>query len=760
MASNRSLAPLVLCLCFSLCALSCSGDEGEPTPKPATQASPVEEALPEEPDPVMEPGHAQMLQWLEELRERTDEENPYLGGAELRAARAKLEALAEDAPVRQRLALLAQVGVAEMHLGHEDVAIEVLTEAHGLLPDSLAAGLDSESASNVAFFLGVAYMRFAESQNCCALNVPGSCILPFEGEARHTRPEGSQQAQKMMLEVLDRADPNSVRYMEALWILNVASMTLGEYPAKVPEEYRIPPASFEKVSGFPHFENVAAKAGVDTFSLSGGAVADDFDGDGLIDLMVSSWDTAGQLRYFRNSGDGTFEDWTERSGLLGIFGGLNLFQADYDNDGDMDVLLLRGAWLFEAGQHPNSLLRNDGKRFTDVTIASGMGEAHFPTQAASWADYDLDGDLDLYVGNESTDRLEAPGQLWRNEGNGKFTDVAVAAGVTNMAWAKAAIWGDYDNDRYPDLYISNLHGANRLYHNNGDGTFTDVAESCAVTEPLASFPTWFWDADNDGHLDLFVSAYAGSVGHLAASYMGKPSSSSSLSRLYHGDGKGGFRSVGKNAGFHRPALAMGANHGDLDGDGYLDLYLGTGDPDFKNLMPNAMLMNRQGRFFMDVSTTGGFSHLQKGHAILFADFDNDGDLDVFEEMGGAYLGDRFQDALYENPGFGNHWLGVELVGTDSNRFGVGARLHATIGKGPNTRSVFKHVNSGGTFGGSPMRQTLGLSVAERIGSLEIFWPVTGKTQVLKNLPMDKTIRIEEGQPGYKVLSLPRFSIGD
>ena len=147
--------------------------------------------------------------------------------------------------------------------------------------------------------------------------------------------------------------------------------------------------------------------------------------------------------------------------------GLNLLQADYDNDGDLDIYVLRGAWLGQAGRHPDSLLRNDGKaRFRDATFDAGLGEAHYPTQTAAWADYDNDGDLDLYVGNEVF-----PCRLFRNNGDGSFTDVAEFAGVTNDDVAKAVVWGDYDGDRYPDLYVSNFGGPNRLYHNNGDGTF-------------------------------------------------------------------------------------------------------------------------------------------------------------------------------------------------------------------------------------------------------------------------------------------------
>ena len=204
-----------------------------------------------------------------------------------------------------------------------------------------------------------------------------------------------------------------------------------------------------------------------------------------------------------------------------MYGGLNLIPGDYDNDGDLDILVLRGAWVGKAGQHPNSLLRNDGQgRFEDVTFEAGLGEVHYPTQTAAWADYDNDGDLDLYVGNETSPEFTSPCQLFCNNGDGTFTDIAARAGVTQGGYAKGVAWGDYDGDRFPDLYVSNLLGPNRLYRNNRNGTFTNLASQLSVTQPLRSFPVWFWDFDNDGTLDLFVASYTGPAGHVAAYHLG------------------------------------------------------------------------------------------------------------------------------------------------------------------------------------------------------------------------------------------------
>jgi hypothetical protein len=417
---------------------------------------------------------------------------------------------------------------------------------------------------------------------------------------------------------------------------------------------------------------------------------------------------------------------------------------------------MRGAWLDKDGQQPNSLIRNNGDgTFTDVTFEAGLGRVHYPTQAAGWADYDNDGDLDLYIGNESNDRLKAPSQLFQNNGDGTFTDVAGQAGVKNNLFAKGITWGDYDGDRFPDLYVSNMGSANRLYHNNRDGTFTDVADELGVTRPTMSFPPWFWDFDNDGVLDLYVSSYSNQdVSAIAGGFLGMGMGPrGELNRLYRGDGNGGFEEVSTQQNLDQLTLVMGSNYGDLDNDGFPDFYLGTGYMYYEALMPNVMYRNRGGSGFSDVSTNGGFGHLQKGHGAVFADLDNDGDQDVFMEMGGAFPGDAFANALFENPGFDNHWIKLKLVGVESNRAGVGARIRLEITEDGATRTIFKYVNTGGSFGSNPLRREIGVGRASKIEVLEVFWPTTGKTQRFENVAVDQLLEITEGQASYRQLPL-------
>jgi len=222
-------------------------------------------------------------------------------------------------------------------------------------------------------------------------------------------------------------------------------------------------------------------------------------------------------------------------------------------------------------------------------------------------------------------------------------------------------------------------------------------------------------------------------------------STAELACLYQNDGKGGFREVSKEMGLTDINVTMGANFGDLDNDGFLDFYLGTGFPDYEALVPNRMYWNRGGKKFADVTTAGGFGHLQKGHGIAFADLDRDGDQDVFAEMGGAFPGDAFGNALFRNPGFGNHWVTVKLVGVRSNRVGMGARIRCEISENGAKRSVYRHVDSGSSFGANPLRQMLGLGKASKIDVLEVYWPTSDTTQTFRDVPVDTAFEITEGK---------------
>ena len=679
-------------------------------------------------DAAASAGHQRMLDLLAGIRDRSAVENLYTGAHFRARERSQLERLATGGSRAAQARFHALAGEDELRLGNNDAAVGHLLKAFELADDA---------SVRPAFRLAVAYFRLAEARNCLAHRDPASCILPIRAGGVHKDQDPARMALKYLEETLRRQGS----HIAARWLLNLAYMTVGEHPDGVPLQHLIPPGRFESDMEVPRFRDIAPRLGLNTVSLSGGAIADDFDGDGWLDLVVSDWNPGGQLRYFRNGGDGSFSERTDEAGLRGLHGGLNLIQADYDNDGDIDVYVLRGAWLEKAGQHPNSLLQNDGRgRFRDVTFEAGLGNGHYPTQTAAWGDFDNDGNLDLYVGNE-----RFPSQLFRNQGDGTFSDVAASAGVTNGEITKGVVWGDFDGDDLPDLYVSNFGAPNRLYRNIGDGTFTDRAQQAGVSYPLKSFPAWFWDFDNDGSLDLFVSGYERRVEDVAATYMGLPSMETEPDSLFRGDGSGSFRDVGFEVGLPEASQPMGSNFGDFDNDGYLDFYLGTGYPEYEGLMPNLLFRNLNGKRFEDVTAAAGVGHLQKGHGVAFADFDHDGDQDLFVELGGAYAGDAYPNALFENPGFGNSWLVVRLAGADSNASAIGCSIRAVVSGNGRTRSIYRWVNSGGSFGANPLRQHIGLGRADRVDELEVHWPTTGQTQVFRDIGTNQYIVVRQGQ---------------
>ena len=201
--------------------------------------------------------------------------------------------------------------------------------------------------------------------------------------------------------------------------------------------------------------------------IAGGTIADDFDGDGLVDVFFTSVDYCAPVRLFRNRGDGTFEDRTAAAGLMEQLGGINAVQTDYNNDGRLDIFVMRGGW--ESSMR-NSLLRNDGTAPSPTSPPRpGCSMARQATHSVAWADFDNDGWLDVFVAHELT-----PSQLFRNRRDGTFEDVTARAGVGATAFTKGVVAGDFDGNGYPDLYLSNMFGDNILFRNNGDGTFADA----------------------------------------------------------------------------------------------------------------------------------------------------------------------------------------------------------------------------------------------------------------------------------------------
>jgi len=608
---------------------------------------------------------------------------------------------------------------------------------------SLVEGKDAAAEKwlyTIIYYQGVTALRCGETENCVLCRGESSCILPISPAAVHTDPRGSRQAIGHFTEYLEQfPDDLAVR-----WLLNLAHMTLGEHPDKVDRRYLISLDRYLKNEfDLGKFRDVGGPVGVSRFNQSGGAIMDDFDNDGLLDIVVTTQDLTQHMAFYRNKGDGTFEDRTEAAGLLGQVGGLYCVQADYNNDGHLDIFIPRGAW-FPLPVRP-SLLRNNGDgTFTDVTKEAGLLDA-VNSISATWADYDNDGFLDLFVCCE-----RQANRLYHNKGDGTFEEVAFKAGVQgNGLTCKGAAWLDFDNDGYPDLFLNHLDGPAQLFRNNRDGTFTDVTESMGIRGPMHGFSCWAWDYDNDGWLDIFATSYDHRLEDVVKGLLGRPHQRDQ-NKLYRNLKGKGFEDVTKEAGLDMVFATMGSNFGDFDGDGYLDFYLSTGEPSLATLVPNRMFKNVGGRRFAEVTASSGTGHLQKGHAVACGDWKRDGNIDLFVELGGPTPGDRYHNVLFLNPGHGNNWLTVKLVGKKTNRSAIGARIRVvTAGEKPLT--VHRHVSSGSSFGANPLQQTIGLGKAERVAVLEVRWPTSGTKQVFLDVAVDQAIEITEFAADYRKL---------
>ncbi len=700
---------------------------------------------------------ARMASLLRDTFERTDWKlDPNKPGQRALYYRAMIENRKlgpnDDALVRLQLAKEL------LSAGQSEAAIDTLEDLRRRWREAGRA-LPRDAEQQVGEWLAISYLRLGEQENCAHMHGQTACIFPLRASAVHQLPRGAEGAVRELTSLLDRDHGNA----EAMWLLNVAYMQLGRYPREVPASWLIPGRLFGSDQAFAEFPDIAPAAGLDITGHAGGAIMEDFDGDGLLDIMVTSSGRLDQMHLFHNNGDRTFSDVTAQAGLLGEVGGLNLVVTDYNNDGHPDVLVLRGGWWGKQGCYPMSLLRNNGNgTFDDVTEAAGLMSLH-PTQTAAWADIDNDGWLDVFVGHESRPDDPHPSQLFHNNHDGTFTEIGAASGLADLGFVKGAAWGDFNNDGRPDLYISVMYGRNHLFRNDGalpgrpagsGWRFTEVTQAAGVAQQGNSFATWFFDYDNDGWPDIFVAGYStNSMQDVGAFEMGRPNAAETP-RLYRNNHDGTFREVARQTGLDRAILVMGANFGDLDNDGWLDVYLGTGESSYQALLPNRMFRNDAGKRFLDVTTAGGFGHLQKGHGVAFGDIENSGSEDIFEEMGGALPGDTYQSALYHNPGNVNHWISLELAGVTTNRAAFGARIDVTVDSPHGQRHLFRTVGYGSSFGGNPLRQHIGVGPAASVAAVEVSWPVSHTVQRFASLAVDQGYRIREGDAQIQGLRQP------
>ncbi len=640
--------------------------------------------------------------------------------------------------------------------------------------ESYLSDLESQGKSlgkqELSFFqrlLATAYIRLGEQENCILNHTSASCIIPISSSGVHTKTKGSEKA----IEIIEDMLVNLPDDFELKWLLNISYQTLGRYPNDVPTEHLIPIEAFLSTSEnkTPRFEDIAPNLGVATRGIAGGSITEDFNNDGLLDILVTSsgFKPDDQMRFYINNGNGGFDDKTSEAGLEGLVGGLNCVQNDYNNDGFVDVFVMRGGWFGEWGKHPNSLLRNNGNgTFTDVTKEAGILTFN-PTQTSVWADFNNDGWLDLFIGNETTTSGQGMGranrnkihkaEFYLNKKDGTFANITTSSGLGFTKLIKGATAIDANNDNLMDLYVSVMGGQNKLLINKGGMKFGDATVQFQVPEPFVSFPVASFDYNNDGFEDLFICGYSTSNNTLAYEtayeFMGnKPTAA--LPKLYRNNGNGTFTDVTEEAQMNHSIYGMGFNYGDLDNDGYLDIYFGTGDPNFESIIPNRMFRNIEGKYFEEVSFEGGFSNIQKGHGISWSDLDNDGDQDIYITMGGAHEGDIYQNQLLLNPGSENNWINIQLTGEKSNRKAIGSQVHLVTSTG---QHIYRTISNGASFGGNSYDLEIGLGKAEKIDLLEVNWPSTGKKQVFENVAINQHIEINENRSEINVRTVPKIN---
>jgi len=650
----------------------------------------------------------------------------------------------------QRINAQVMYGFELLKAGDSENAITQFEEVLKTVEPLQIPGKD-QTVLEMKKLLALAYLRLGEQQNCILNHTSASCIIPIAKAGQHAQKEGSTGAMRLYEDVL-KQNPDD---LTSKYLFTIAAMTLGQYPDGVPKSMRIPEGFFGAKVDFPLFPDISNELGFTSRGTAGGVALEDFDNDGDLDIMTSEWGFHDQIRLFDNNGQGGFEDVTDRTGLIGVTGGLNMNATDYNNDGFKDVLVLRGGWFRDQGKIPSSLLRNNGDgSFTDVTVNAGIYSKR-PTNSAAWADFDLDGWVDLIVGHESIPdqgtAFHFPSQLYHNQRDGSFKEVTTEAGINVNLFVKGCFAGDINNDGLPDIMFSILQNKNRLFLNTSDKTglhFKDISATAHIAEPMVSFPTWMFDFNNDGWLDIFVSAYSDGSEDLPGKMLrayGK-TDDPFRPRIYRNNHDLTFTDVSAAMGVVEPAFTMGCNYGDLDNDGYPDFYLGTGEPNLKSIVPNKMYWNRGGKSFTDVTYAGGFGNIQKGHAVGFADLDKDGDQDLYVVMGGSFEGDVYQDIFFENPlGNKNNWIVLNLEGVTANRAAIGARVDAEIEEDGITRHVHEMVTSGASFGGNSLQLEMGMGQAKAIKLLTVTWPnKKSDKQVFQNVAVNSAYHLKEG----------------
>ncbi len=543
-----------------------------------------------------------------------------------------------------------------------------------------------------------------------------------------------ERAAQIGSEALD-VDPKNERARAWLWL---TAQRLGSYPASVPAGHRM-----EERGGYAkptvEFEDVAAKVGLDKTSAGRGLAVFDYNNDGHLDVVIAA--AHGGCNLYRNNGNGTFSDVSVGSGIDTCVNGFAITVGDYNNDGYPDLYITRLGFFVGEGQ----LYRNNGDgTFTDVTQQAGL-KVWGPAFTPSWVDYDCDGHLDLFIANNLGGLFDrkTPNRLFHNNGDGTFTEVTEAAGLSTYWPTIGAAWGDYNNDGYPDLFLSNAMGRSQLYRNNGNGTFTDVSEEAGVTSYCIGSTAFWCDYNNDGWLDIVQFSWSDHEDVIYTMRHGEGPPNGRPHRIYHNNGDGTFTLRNREIGLDGCHGTMSGNAGDFNNDGYLDLVLGNGSPRMDRLEP-PMLLESDGKRFRNITFAAGLPFSGKGHGANMADLFGDGRLSVLLAAGGAYPGDLLTTRCFYPKRLPGNYLNVRLTGVKSNRSAIGARVSLKAGG----RNQYREVGGGSNFGCLPFEQHFGLADFEKVDAIQIRWP-SGLIQHFADLPVNDTLRFTEGQPGWE-----------
>jgi hypothetical protein len=562
-------------------------------------------------------------------------------------------------------------------------------------------------------------------------------------------------------------------FVRALLVVLIILIIGNSIPVVSAQAGRPAPIQFSDVTAaagikFSHFKGNKGIS-INREEFGPGICVADFDGDGWQDIyFVNGRDlynrgSSVSNALYHNNGDGTFMDVTEKAGVPGTGYGLGCVWGDFNNDGFPD--------LFVTQYGRNVLYRNNGDGpFTEVTDQAGVAglESGAFHSGATFFDYDRDGWLDLYVGSYVTlgdkrycqlgELLSscAPSEyrgsmdaLYHNNHDGTFTNVTAAAKISQPEGKNLSVAAvDYDDDGWPDLFVAN-DGLNAyLYHNERNGTFKEIGlvSGMAVTAQgriMAAMCISLGDYDNDGRLDLYISDFQRSSDH-----------------LWHNEGKGLFDEVSDEAGITRltrDVLSFGGGFFDYDDDGWLDLFIANGHvyPEVEQATPgthykqiNSLFHNEGNRSFTEVSklSGNGFATPHAGRGVAFADFDNDGFVDVVV----ANNGDP-PLLLRNGGGNGNHFLNFKLVGNKSNRDAMGARIRLVAG----TVSQMREIAGGGSYlSQSDLRANFGLGKVKVAETVEIAWP-SGQRQTFHNVDADKFYLVHEGKDQLQLQTFDR-----